>query len=222
MNSRKPNRIPEYDYSQYGVYFITICSKNMEQIFGRVIVGDGVLDVPTALSTYCKLSHIGEIVNKTINEIFEHYAHIELQKYVIMPNHMHLIIFVRETGGTSRTPSPTNHVIPSFVSTLKRFTNKNAVFPSGNAHSTTTLSEIKKIMTASGNTSKTIPHNGTSINSTTNSRGGACPSRKKHKLPSTRRGRRPRRPAKRHKLPPTRRGRRLGRPIFEAQHSSNN
>ncbi|MBR5252022.1 MAG: transposase [Oscillospiraceae bacterium] len=54
----------------------------------------------------------------------EQYNNINIENYVIMPNHIHLLIFVDNPNGTSRTPSPTNAVIPMFVSTLKRFCNK--------------------------------------------------------------------------------------------------
>ena len=53
---------------------------------------------------------------------------VTVDKYVIMPNHIHFILLVdrADTGGTSRSPSPTNAVIPHFVSTFKRFCHKDA------------------------------------------------------------------------------------------------
>ena len=52
---------------------------------------------------------------------------VRVDKYVIMPNHVHLLIFVDETvsDGMSKAPSPTNAVIPHFVSTLKRFCHRD-------------------------------------------------------------------------------------------------
>ena len=52
---------------------------------------------------------------------------VTVDKYVIMPNHIHLILLVEDTAsaGTSRAPSPTNAVIPHFVSTLKRFCHRD-------------------------------------------------------------------------------------------------
>ena len=55
------------------------------------------------------------------------YDSITVDNYVIMPNHIHLLIQIIEndtSNGTSRTPSPTNSIIAKFVSTLKRFCNK--------------------------------------------------------------------------------------------------
>ena len=51
------------------------------------------------------------------------YNHIEINNYVIMPNHIHILINV-SASGMSGSPSPTNEVIPSFIGTLKRFVNK--------------------------------------------------------------------------------------------------
>ena len=113
---RKVNRIPGFDYSTPGVYFLTICTENRIPILSE-IVGGGAFDAP-----YPSLTKYGIIVERYIlsgNKI----PGIQVDHYVIMPNHVHLLLRVEETGlkGTSRTPSPTNAVIPHFVSTLKRF-----------------------------------------------------------------------------------------------------
>ncbi|MCL2056290.1 MAG: transposase [Oscillospiraceae bacterium] len=120
---RKKIRLTGYDYSQANAYFITICIEDRHEILGNV-VGDGVLDVPTV-----QLSKYGAVVEKRIKEISENYNHIQIQKYVIMPNHVHILMLVlNNENGTSRTPSPTNAVIPSFVSTFKRFVHKDCGF----------------------------------------------------------------------------------------------
>ena len=132
---RKPNRLKNYNYSQNGAYFITICTKDSKCILSQIVgdtsveensVGDGVLDVPII-----KLTKYGKIVNDRIIEMNSIYKNVSVEKYVIMPNHVHLLIVIDnynegEYDGTSRTPSPTrqNSVISSFNSTLKRYTNK--------------------------------------------------------------------------------------------------
>ncbi len=129
-NTRKPNRLPDYDYSQNGAYFITICTKDSKCILSHIVedtsVGDGVLDVPKI-----DLTKIGKIVNDRIIEMNNIYKNVSVEKYVVMPNHIHLLIVIDSYNesiydGTSRTPSPTrqNSVISSFVSTFKRYTNK--------------------------------------------------------------------------------------------------
>ena len=55
----------------------------------------------------------------------EFYDYICVDKYVIMPNHIHLLLSITNSeNGTSRTPSPTNSIVAKFVSTFKRFCNK--------------------------------------------------------------------------------------------------
>ena len=114
---RKPTRLKEFDYSNNGVYFVTVCSKDRKPIFSR-IVGDGDLDVPKVL-----LSNYGNKIKNNLEYMNKIYNHIEINNYVIMPNHIHILINV-SASGMSGSPSPTNEVIPSFIGTLKRFVNK--------------------------------------------------------------------------------------------------
>ena len=121
LPKRKPNRLPDFDYSTPGAYFITICTEARQCTLGH-IVGGGDLDAPTV-----HLSRIGKIVRQNI-ELSNQISHIQVDKYVIMPNHIHLILLVDPlyTSGTSKSPSPTNATIPHFISTLKRFCHKEA------------------------------------------------------------------------------------------------
>ena len=114
---RKTIRLPEFDYDA-GAYFVTICTHQRRCVLSDIVVGDGVLDVP-----HVQLSECGEAVEQTLAEINNTYKHISIQKYVIMPNHIHLLVHVEENG-TSRTPSPTNRSLPMLISTIKRFTNQ--------------------------------------------------------------------------------------------------
>lgn len=114
---------------------MTICTKNRVQYLSEIIdgnddiVGNAALGVPIV-----KFTEYGEIVNKNIIKINEIYRYVSVLNYVIMPDHIHLILFVSDyeddtvTDGTPRTPSPTNAVIPSMISTLKRFVNKKIGF----------------------------------------------------------------------------------------------
>ena len=63
-----------------------------------------------------------EIVNELNVTVI--YNDIKIDKYVIMPNHIHLLISIPDTNGTSRTPSPTNSLLSRFISTFKRFCNR--------------------------------------------------------------------------------------------------
>ena len=118
--SRKPNRCASWDYSNNGKYFITICTEQRKCILGKGIVGDGVLDVPRV-----ELTENGKLCVKHIEEMNSIYSDIQTEKFIVMPNHVHMIITIDKSQGTSRTPSPTNELIPRYISTLKRLTNKD-------------------------------------------------------------------------------------------------
>ena len=122
LPERKQNRLQNYDYSQNGAYFITICVRERKKILSNIIVGTGVLDCPKIY-----LSKYGEIADKYINQLNDFYDNIFVDKYVIMPDHIHMII--RIDSGQSGTPVPTvvdnkNSEVAKFVSTFKRFCNK--------------------------------------------------------------------------------------------------
>ena len=118
----KSPRLKSFDYNKTGVYFITICTENRKCMLSR-IVGTGVLDCP---SPQIKLTQYGEIAEKYIKQLDSFYDNISVNSYVIMPNHIHILLFVRGNG-QSGTPVPTtkaNSVYSRFVSTFKRFCNK--------------------------------------------------------------------------------------------------
>ena len=115
---RKQIRLPEYDYSTPGAYFVTICTHNRRCILSDIVVGAGVLDGP-----HRRLSPDGEIIDTTLQEMVKTYSWLSLDQYVIMPNHVHLLLRI-EGPGPSGTPAPTNATLPRLISTLKRFTNK--------------------------------------------------------------------------------------------------
>ena len=84
LPKRKPTRLKGYDYSQNGAYFITICTHNRKCLFSN-IVGE-IHELPEN-----KLKRYGEIV-KEIIEILPDRFNVSIPKYIIMPNHIHLII----------------------------------------------------------------------------------------------------------------------------------
>ena len=103
LPKRKPTRLKNYDYSGDGAYFITICTHNRKKLFSN-IVGQGLAPAEIQLSKF------GEIANAEILALENRYNNIKIDKYVIMPNHIHAIIIInRETAGAS--PCPTLSVI---------------------------------------------------------------------------------------------------------------
>jgi putative transposase len=86
---RRSIRLPSYDYSQIGHYFITICAYEMRHVFGTFANGAVVLNVVGRISLDCW------------REIPEHFAHVEIDAFVIMPNHLHGILTIRRSHATS-------------------------------------------------------------------------------------------------------------------------
>jgi REP element-mobilizing transposase RayT len=87
---RKRIRLPDYDYSAPGYYFITVCTRNHDHLFGRVDPDS------EHMMAHTKLSRIGLIVQETIEEIPSHYAAVEVVKHIIMPNHIHLLLSISD------------------------------------------------------------------------------------------------------------------------------
>lgn len=119
--SRKPTRFPFYSYSQQGLYFITICTKDKRCTLGSVSSPSTEAELPQM-----KLSAIGTRVDEEILRQAACYGHISIEKYIIMPNHIHLLLFLKDD--VSRTASRANEAIPKYIATLKRFTNKAVGF----------------------------------------------------------------------------------------------
>ncbi len=133
---RKMPRLKNFDYDTTGAYFITICTENRAELLSK-IVGVGVPDDPNCV----ELLPYGKIADKYIKQLNDFYEDINVDRYVIMPNHIHILL--RISKGSSRTPTPTNHEVifaekslicksntkansrvSKFVSTFKRFCNK--------------------------------------------------------------------------------------------------
>ena len=127
LPKRKNTRLQTFDYNSVGGYFITICTENRRQILSHV-VGADVLDGPPSTippNTTVILSQYGEIANKYLNQLNDHYTDLDIVRYVIMPNHIHIMLVVKGNG-PSRTSAPTKQhsEVSRFVSTFKRFCNK--------------------------------------------------------------------------------------------------
>ena len=109
---RKPIRIENYDYSTPGAYFITVCTANREKIFWSDRRGElcSPANVP--------LSDIGMIVNNEIQKLNTVYDSVRVDKYCIMPDHVHMIIHI-DPNGRGELCSPAD--IPSLSRIVKQF-----------------------------------------------------------------------------------------------------
>ena len=142
LKNRKNTRLKEADYNRNAIVFLTICTKERQCILSRIVetgvvpqtandtknrpldnlVGTGVLDGPKT-----ELTKYGQIADKYINQLNNFYDDLSVESYVIMPNHIHIMLWVKgEEDGPSRTPVPTiqNSIPARFVPTFKRFCNK--------------------------------------------------------------------------------------------------
>ena len=79
---RKRIRLQDYDYSEENMYFITICVKDRLQILGKIIEDN------------IKLTKEGNIVKQNINKIEQIYKNIIIDEYVVMPNHIHILLLI--------------------------------------------------------------------------------------------------------------------------------
>lgn len=84
LPKRKSIRLPEYDYAEPGAYFVTINCYQKRSLFGK-LDGDKVL-----------LNQYGEIAEKRWRQIPEHFATVALDAFIIMPSHVHGILFINE------------------------------------------------------------------------------------------------------------------------------
>ena len=120
LPKRKRNRLENYDYSSCGAYFITVCTLERQNYFWENV--GAIIDRPqdVELSTY------GKMVDQAIQNIPSAYPALSLESYVIMPNHLHLLLRIPHQGsnGSSQAPNPTNGAVPKFISLLKRRCNR--------------------------------------------------------------------------------------------------
>ena len=93
---RRHMRLQDYDYSQPGAYFVSICVQHRKCLFGTITDGE------------MRLNERGQIVVECWNQIPQHFPSVELGEYVIMPNHMHGIIAWNTTEAKSLHPSENN------------------------------------------------------------------------------------------------------------------
>lgn len=95
VHHRRSIRLKGYDYTREGGYFITACTHNHENLFGEIVNGE------------MRLNELGQIVQFTWEDLVNHVNGIELDEFVIMPNHIHGIIIIVGVVGAGLEPAPT-------------------------------------------------------------------------------------------------------------------
>lgn len=99
FHHRRSIRLRGYDYSQNGVYFVTLCTQNRECLFGRIVGGE------------IRLNDFGMIISDTWIWMKKQYDYVDLGEFVIMPNHFHGLLLIHKCRGGSRT-APTERSKP--------------------------------------------------------------------------------------------------------------
>lgn len=99
LPKRKHLRLKEYDYSQNGAYFVTICTKNRANVLWEA-VGTGIARPPW-------LSQYGNVVEKAIRNIPFCYTGVSVDNYAVMPNHVHLLLRIEADENGRAMPVPT-------------------------------------------------------------------------------------------------------------------
>jgi putative transposase len=109
---RSSLRLKNFDYSTAAVYFVTVCTSERKTIFGAVLEGNVR---PTAM---------GRIVSECWIELPYHYARLELGGFVVMPNHVHGLISLRDSVGAGPRPAPTTATLSEIVGVFKSFSSR--------------------------------------------------------------------------------------------------
>lgn len=104
---RKKNRLKGYDYSSNASYFLTVCSDKRKEIFSQIVFDN------TVGANIVRLSKIGQKIENCVLKIEEIYPCVFVDNYIIMPNHIHLIL----TIDTNRRPM----VAPTVATVIKQF-----------------------------------------------------------------------------------------------------
>jgi REP element-mobilizing transposase RayT len=113
LPERKIIRLKNYDYSSAGGYFVTICTQNRKCLFGKIRAGQMMLN------------DIGQMICEKWEWLAKQYDYVELDEWVIMPNHMHGIIVITNRRGGSRTaPKKKRKPLGRLIGAFKTVTTK--------------------------------------------------------------------------------------------------
>ena len=110
MLNRKSPRLPYFDYASARIYFVTINCQENQYFFGEIFSDQDTKQIV--------LSKIGEIAVEKINELSSHHAGVEVLDFVVMPNHIHMLISLQKQEKTSTLSA----IIGSYKSGVSRLT----------------------------------------------------------------------------------------------------
>ena len=114
LKHRRSIRVQGYDYSQAGMYFVTLCTRNRECLFGEIV------------DETMRLNPVGQIVTDSWTWLAQRYEHVELDEWVVMPNHLHGIVVINDhcKGGSRTAPTkPIGRLIGAYKTVSTRQAN---------------------------------------------------------------------------------------------------
>ena len=137
LPKRKPTRLKNFDYSSAGAYFVTVCTRDRMHILSEIVktdltathktnglaVGEGL--APPEITV--KLKPCGEVVKEQLQLIEARFPSVTIEDYVIMPDHIHAVIFLHEKAGGA-SPSPTADLLVLSVAVRFSLTISDNIF----------------------------------------------------------------------------------------------
>lgn len=124
-------RLRGYDYGAHGTYFVTICTQNRQHYFGEIVESD---ESETGDCAFLKETRIGQVADEYWRQIPKHYPFVELDGFVLMPNHLHGISFFNKPDKHDWVPNEFGvqsqnlaAIIRGYKSSVKRFANLNSI-----------------------------------------------------------------------------------------------
>jgi len=102
LHHRRSIRIAGYDYSQAGAYYVTICITGRRCILGEIVAGE------------MRLNELGAIVQREWCRLPRHYSTMDLDAFVVMPNHVHGVIFLKDSRGKTVRRRPLFEIVRGF------------------------------------------------------------------------------------------------------------
>ena len=110
---RRSIRLEGYDYSQPGGYFVTICTRNRECLFGEIVDGN------------IRLNDLGRGIATCWQWLAEQYPYIQLDEWIVMPNHFHgIMLIMNERRGGSRTAPTKQKPLGRLIGAFKTVSTK--------------------------------------------------------------------------------------------------
>ena len=112
LPTRRKNRLSEYDYSTPNAYFVTICTEKRRNLFWLDV--GAIIDRPENVP----LTELGRLAKQSIEDIPKYYAAVNVDKFVIMPNHIHLLLQIRTDCNGRSMIAPTISTVVRFMKSV--------------------------------------------------------------------------------------------------------